>query len=485
MSRVRVIGSGLGLLLFGVPVEAQSVAGHPRVVQAVELARLWLDAQRDFEQIPGLSAAVVHDQEVVWIGGVGQADPVAAIPATAGTIYSVCSISKLFTSIGVMQLRDAGKLRLDDPVRKHLPWFTLRSTAPEAGEVTIEGMLTHSSGLPRESDHPYWTGPEFPFPTREQIIERLSGQETLYPADTYFQYSNLGMALLGEVVGAASGVSYADYVRRNILDPLGLSSTTSEMPAAERGKRLAQGHGFRTREGRRQPMPFFQVRGIAPAAGYASTAEDLARFASWQFRVLARKSSEVLSANSLREMHRVHWVDPDLETMRGLGFDVWRDGTRRFVGHDGWCPGFRTKLQLQPEDRIATVFMANAMVNSNAYAGRLYDIVAPAILAAVKDSGRSGPGYPDLSAYTGLYGGRSTSEENAIAAWEDGLASVEFPTMDPVGEGTLTRLRPAGTHTFRRVRKDGTLGEAVVFEVGPDGRATRLQWHGNYATRLR
>ena len=184
-------------------IDDRRLADHPRVAQALELVRIWLDAQRAYDQIPGISAGIVHDQQMVWSGGFGFADPARRVAADARTIYSICSISKLFTSIGVLQLRDAGKLRLDDPVGRHLSWFNIRRPA-DAPEITIEGLLTHAAGLPRESDHAYWTGPEYAFPTREQIIERLSRQETLYPAETYFQYSNLGLTLAGEVVAAAS-----------------------------------------------------------------------------------------------------------------------------------------------------------------------------------------------------------------------------------------------------------------------------------------
>src|SRR5687768_10549427 len=110
---------------------AQDLKQHPRVVDALRLAEVWLEAQRDYEQIPGISAAIVHDQTVVWSGGFGFADLSAKTPATPQTMYSICSISKLFTSIAVMQLRDAGKLRLDDPVSTRLPWFKIRGTNPE------------------------------------------------------------------------------------------------------------------------------------------------------------------------------------------------------------------------------------------------------------------------------------------------------------------------------------------------------------------
>ena len=138
--------------------------------------------------------------------------------------------------------------------------------------MTIEGLLTHASGLPRESDYPYWSPPEFRFPTHEQIVERIGSQPALYSPETNFQYSNLGLTLAGEVVAATSGMPYERYVRSNILQPLGLSSTTPEMPESERGKRLATGYSALDREGRREPTPFFTARGIAPAAGYAPVA---------------------------------------------------------------------------------------------------------------------------------------------------------------------------------------------------------------------
>ena len=473
------------LLVASASTSAQSIDKHPRVKQALNLLQVWLDAQRAYQQIPGISAAVVHDQQLVWNGGFGYADLSRKTPATPSTIYSICSISKLFTSIGVMQLRDEGKLRIDDPVGRHIPWFKIKRSDPMGPEITIEGLLTHSSGLPRESDFPYWSGPEFNFPTREQIKERIDSQETLYPAETYFQYSNLGLTLAGELITSVSGQPYDAYVAKRILTPLGLKSTTSEIPEKERGGRMATGYSASRRDGTRVPVPFFLVRGIAPAAGYASSAEDLARFASWQFRVLERKGGEeVLKSNTLREMQRVHWVDPDLETMWGLGFSVWKNEGKVFVGHGGSCPGFRTQLLLKTDEKVATIFMANAQgVNTGDFVQKMYDIVAPAIKAAVKPVAKEAEQQKvDLARYTGTYES-GFGGETAIVEWEDGLAALSLPSMDPV-KG-LTKLKKVGEHRFRRIRKDEALGETLVFEMGPDGQAVRLIWHSNQYRRVR
>jgi hypothetical protein len=287
------------------------------------------------------------------------------------------------------------------------------------------------------------------------------------------------MVLAGEVVAAASGTPYADRVRARILEPLGLTSTTPEMPAGLRGGRLATGHSARRRDGSRTTLPFFHTRGVAPAAGFASSAEDLARFASWQFRLLGGAGTEVLHANTLREMQRVHFTDPDWKTTRGLGFKVWRAGDRTFVGHGGDCPGFRTALQLQTEERVATVFMANASgVASEGFARQMYEIVAPAIRAASSGKGPAVPFDASLSRYQGVYDFAPWGGETIVFPWDDGLAMLDLPSSQPVAD--LVRLRAVAGKSghFRRVRANDVPGEVISFDVDADGRALRL-WRWN------
>ena len=462
-------------------MQAQSLADDPRVASTIKIIETWIDAQLDYNDIPGMSVAIVHDQELVWSRGLGFADVDKKIPASPNSIYSICSISKLFTSIGIMQLRDEGKLRLDDPIGKHLSWFNIQDKYPDAPEVTIGGILTHSSGLPREADYPYWSGPEFKFPTREQIIEALSGQEELYPADTYFQYSNLGMSLLGEVIATASGKPFAVYIQENILTPLGLTNTSPEIPEDQRGKQLATGYSVRLRDGSRKVIPFYLVNGIAPAAGFASTVEDLARFSSWQFRLLEKGGWEVLAANTLKEMHRVHWLDPNWRTTRGLGFSVSRRDDKTYVGHGGNCPGYKSQLSLQTKDKIAVVVMSNAHdVSPSSYGYEIFDLVAPAILETVKNPGKAKKPDPDLEKFVGRYE-MPIGRESMVVIWEGELATMGIPTDSP----NLSKLRRVEGNVFRRVRPDGELGAKVIFEVGPDGKVTRMIQSSQYSNRIR
>jgi len=474
-------------------LDAQApLAQHERVAEAVAVVETWLDAQLAYEQVPSISAAIVHDQELVWSGAVGMAHPARGLAATPETLYSICSISKLFTAVAVMRLRDRGLLELRDPVSDHLPWFSVRQAHDSSAPVTVQGILAHAAGLPRESDQPYWTGPDFPFPTREEIIEGLANQETLYPAWRYFQYSNLGLTLAGELVTELTGTPYEAYVREHVLAPLGLADTHPDIPAEHRGGQLATGYSSLTRDGNREEVAFFQARGIAPAAGFASTAQDLARFASWQFRLLADGNrEEVLRGHTLAEMQRVHYVDPEWETYWGLGFNVMRRNGKTFVGHGGSCPGFRSQLAIQPDEKIAVVAMANAMTNAGTYAMGMYDLVAEALAQATNDTAdealadesTSVSGDSDLGPYLGTYDSQPWSGETAVVRWKGSLALLSLPTNDPAE--ALTELKHSEGDVFLRVRSDGEPGEAIVFERDADGQVSGFRRHGQLSRKIR
>ena len=462
---------------------APRLSGDPRVADAVQLWAEWVEYQASVERVPGLSYGIVHDQELVASGGFGQANPATGSPATPETLYSICSISKLFTSVALMQQRDAGRLRLDDPVAQHLGWFNIEDAHPADEPVTIRGLLTHSAGLPRESDFPYWTDPDYPFPTSDQLRARLGAQQTLYPAARYFQYSNLGLSLVGEIVAAAAGQAFDPYMREHLLDPLGMRDTHTDIPVELRGGRLAIGHTALKRDGQREVVTPFQTRGIAPAAGFASSVNDLAKFAKWQFRLLGDGGEELLRASTLREMQRVHWVDPDWQTTWGLGFSVRREGERTFARHGGGCPGYYTEFRLEPKTRIGAIVLTNTIGSApRFYAAKAFDLIAPAIEAARKAPDEAPARNAEWARYTGVYD--SIWGQVAIVPWEDGLALLELQSRDPAQD--LVRLQHVGEHTFRRVRKDDeSLGETVYFELGEDGAVRRFQRHSIWMNKLR
>jgi CubicO group peptidase (beta-lactamase class C family) len=464
--------------------ESRKLADDPRVADAVRAWEEWVEYQAAINAIPGVSLGIVHGQELIATSAFGYANPETGQAATPETIYSICSISKLFTSVAVMQQRDAGKLRLDDPVAQHLSWYDLEDVHPDDGPITIRGLLTHSSGLPRESDYPYWNEPDHPFPEREKIKARLGEQETLYPASRFFQYSNLGLTLAGEIVSAASGQPFGDYIRANILDPLGMQNTFTDVPQELRGGRLALGYSARNRDGSRDVVGPFQTRGIAPAAGFASNVHDLAKFAMWQFRLLADGGDELLRASTLREMQRVQWMDPDWKTTWGLGFNVSREGDRTFASHGGGCPGYYTHFRTEPKTRMAAIVLTNGIGSPvSLYTSGAFDLIAPAIQKALDDPDGAPERDPELDRYVGIYG--SMWGQMAILRWEESLAVLWLQSREP--KEALYELKKTGEHTFRRVRRDDEdqLGEEFVFEVGEDGSVSRYKRHSNWYTRVR
>lgn len=440
------------------------------------LTESWLAAQRAYDNVPALSAAIVHDQELLWSGATGLADIESQKPATAETIYGICSISKVFTGIGAMQLRDQGKIALDDSVSSLLPWFNLQQSFEGSPEITLRNLLTHASGLPREADALYWVGPDFPFPSREKVRELLGGQATIYEADRYHQYSNLGLSLVGEIIAEKSSQDYSSYIDEHILEPLNLTDTSTGFPTDSREPRVATGYGFSGRDGALPAMPRYDAGGITPAAGFASTVLDMASFASWQFRVLNGKSGEILQANTLREMHRVQWMDWDWSVARGLAFGVYRIGNRTLSGHGGDCPGFNTRLYLDPLSQYAVVTMANRNnVNVGGYAAKIFDILE-AGGTPQKQTDKEKAASADLAPYLGNYDIRPWGGENLVFRWRGGLAMINLPTNDPLGG--LTRLRHIEGDRFHMIRSDDEAGTEVRFKRNAAGEVTDMAMHG-------
>jgi CubicO group peptidase (beta-lactamase class C family) len=464
------------MLLFAFNVGVAQEA--PDLEDAKRLLQTWLEAQKDYEQLPGIAVAVVNDQDLLWKEGFGLADVEQKNTTQTNTIYSICSISKLFTAISIMQLRDAGKLSLEDEVSKHLSWFTIKQKYEDSGPITIRSLLTHSAGLPRQSNFPYWREP-FDFPTIEQIKAQIDGMETLYPASTYFQYSNFGMSILGAVIEEVSGESFNEYVEKNILEVLDLKDTRPYMPKELLKGQLATGYSALDRSGDRREVDLFFTDGVTAAAGFTSTVEDLAKFASWQFRLLENGGEEILRSSTLKEMQRVHWMDPDWELAWGLGFTVRQHDGETVVGHGGSCPGYRTQLSLTPKKKLAFVVMVNASgVNTGKYLYGMSDVIGKALDAEMAEI----PEGLNLEDYAGTYNAQPWGSETVILPWYGDLAVMGLPSNNPSSFGILKHVEG---DTFRRKRDDGELGETVVFERDDDGKVIKMWQHQNYSLKMK
>lgn len=446
---------------------------------AIDLFEIWAEEQMAYRHQPGLSIGIVHDQELIWARGFGMADLADERPAAPDTVYRIGSISKTFTATALMLLRDDGKLRLDDPVRQHLPWFAYRNPFPDEPEITVWNLLTHTSGLPREAAFPYWTDRQFP--TSEQMREALAGQEGLFPPGAGYQYSNLAIGLAGEVVAAASGESWSAYVQRRILAPLGMTRSFAGPPPPELPG-VATGYLISRADGSRPVGPPTLARGLAPAADVSSTVEDLARYLSAQFAGDRPAGERLLRASTLREMHRVQWLSPSWSSGRGLGFSVWRREGRTLVGHGGWVAGHRASIAFDPNTRLGVVVLTNSDEGGpGAYVNEVLDLIVPALERAIAPADTPDLPLTDAARYVGGYH-NPWGEVSEVLVRKGQLVIYDhsYPPTDNPG-GSITRLVPdEGEHAFRMEAPPGRRGTPVVFELLEDGRVARLKKGENY-----
>lgn len=444
--------------------------------EAIQLVEVWLDAMQKYDELPGISAIALEDQEVIWKGAYGMANPEEGLKMSTNTICSICSISKLFTSVAIINLYEEGKLRLDDEIQEVLPYYNLEQQYKLSGPVTIRNLLTHSSGLPRENAWSHWTDPNLEFPTKEQILEKLDEQETLYPSSTYFQYSNLAMALLGFVVEEVSGKDYEDYVNELILSSLNLNDTRPDMPEELWGSQLAVGHSFETMDGKQEKIKLFDPNGVTPAAGFSSTVEDLAAFAAWQFRLYEAEEEEILKPSTIRNMHNIHWMDSDFGTSWGLGFAVYEgpDG-KKWVGHGGHCPGYKTTLAMIPETKMAYSVMINSSnPNPAKYSRGIHAILSKAgEIEPEEDEALAA----ELKEYVGYYQGKVMNSIGYVGTWGDKLVMMGVPTNNP---GEFSTYRRVDKDHFVRIRDNGEDGENVYFIRNDDGEVIQRKYFNNY-----
>ena len=339
-------------------------------------------------------------------------------------------------------------------------------------------LLTHTAGLPRESVHPAWT--DFEFPEPEAVRDTVSDQETTYATETKWKYSNLGFTLAGMVAEAAGGTPFAEFVTSDILRPLLMESTSVGPVPPEHAARLATGYGRRMPDGSREPYPFVDARAFDPATGVSSTVPDMLRFVQWQMRVRKRESKEVLAANTLLEMQRVHWLQPTWESGWGLGFSVRHTEDRDLVGHGGSYPGYRTQTLLSPEEKVGVVVFTNGGDgNPGRFVEKAFEWVAPHLAEDDEE-----PAFRrEWDIYLGTY--RNRWGDTSVLRLDEELVILSPLSENP--DRSKGVLRPAGEPHVFRLESDGfgAHGERVRFELDETGAVVRVFVGVNYSAKIR
>ncbi len=468
---------GLFLLTPASGADIAAIRENPDLKSSIGLLDSWIVSQMEYQQLPGLSIAVLYGNDLVWSKAYGYADLQKKIPMTTQSVFRIASITKTFTCTAIMQLRDRGKLRIDDPVSKYLPWFTYRNRFPEGPEPTLRMLMTHTSGLPGEAAFPYWT--DHKFPTREQMIEAFKGQESIFEADTRFRYSNLGLAILGEVVAAVSGEPYDRYIQKNILDPLGMKST-SVFPTDDQMQRLVTPYGRRLPDGSRAVSTFTDSKALTPAANMSSTPEDLARYAAAHLREGKNDNPLGMRGSTLREMHRPQWIQSNWKGAWGLGFGVWKSDERVTFGHGGFVGGNKSNLLVSPSEKTAVIVMINADdAMPSAFASRAMSMLAPILKKLGTPPAEPVKYDPAWNVFLGTYRD-PWGWETEVKEYKGKLVMYDHsypPEENPVS--SLVTLIPEKPGVFRQDPEDGN-GELVTFETDAKGKVVRVKTGENY-----
>ncbi|NNF26701.1 MAG: beta-lactamase family protein, partial [Gemmatimonadetes bacterium] len=423
---------------------AQSPASDPEVEAQIGLFSAWMEGQIEIRGLPGVVVGVVAGDDLVWSEGFGHADMDSDRPMGRDTRFRMASHSKLFTATAIMQLREEGKLRLDDPVVDYLPWFTFESPSSDDPPVTIEHLLTHSSGLPREAGS-HWS--DLDFPTAEEVRDLMPMRRAPFSPEVRWKYSNLAYTLAGMIVEEVSGMGWADYLQENIFDPLGMNASSVDMPDPQ----LATGYGSRMPDGSRLVFPFVDARGMAAATGLTSTVPDMARFVSAQFREGPRGGDRLLSTPSLREMHRVRMLENHWQSGQGIGFSVRRIEDKLYVGHGGGYPGFTTNTSIQLDSEVGVIVLTNTNDSNPSQIGReLMSTVGEAVAEATAPEPEHVAWDPAWERFAGLYGreGRGRTRvlvmNERLVTMNPWASSIGTTELEPMGDGTFRMLAPTG-----------------------------------------
>lgn len=296
------------------------------------------------QQIPGLSVAVVKDDELRWEKGCGVSDLENQVPARTETMYRLASISKPITAVAALQQVEQGKLDLDQPVQKYVPSFPQKQWP-----VTCRLLLGHLGGVRHYKG--YEVASTHRYQSLTDALAIFKDDPLLHEPGTKYHYTTYGYNLLGSAVEGASATSFPDYLQARIFKPAGMERIRVDDAAAIIPHR-AQGYR-KLRDGTLRNSILADTSNKIPGGGLCGTSGDLARFA------IALQKNVLLKPTSKAAMWTRQRLRDGTETSYGLGWNVTERAGRREVAHGGAQPRVTTYLYLLPDQRCAVALMAN------------------------------------------------------------------------------------------------------------------------------
>lgn len=323
------------------------------------------------QQMPGAVLGVIIDGEFVFVRVAGVREKTNDAPVTPDTVFRIASMTKSFTAMAILKLRDEGKLSLEDPVSKYVPELKdLPYPTSDSQPLNIRHLLTHSEGFPE--DNPWG---DRQLAQSDQIMRNWmrGGIPFSTSPGTAFEYSNYGFAILGQIVAKASGRSYADYVRDNILRPLGMKASTFEMSAVPKDQIAL---GYRWENDAFKPEPILAHGSFGAMGGLWTNVHDLARYVAFLMSAFPPHDGTEegpIKRSSAREMQQVWRISPAgafrsavdgplLLNATGYGYGLGISQDCRFsynVAHGGGLPGYGSLMRWLPEYGVGLIGMSN------------------------------------------------------------------------------------------------------------------------------
>jgi CubicO group peptidase (beta-lactamase class C family) len=370
-----------------------------------------------------------------------------------------------------MQLVQQGNLSLEDPVSRHVPWFTPKDADP-AQPIRVWHLLSHTAGLPREPPGTDWDELRYP---DESTIKASTAQTPLsLPTQTRLKYSNYGFTVAGELVTQVSGVPYARYLQERILQPLGMTNSLL-LGGTETAPGLAVPYGRRLPSQARGVEAQINRKGVLSAGGLVTSVRDLSKWASLQFSEADDFQGPVLTGRSLREMHRPRFLLPDWSQGWGIGWRLARGEKRAEIDHGGSLPGYKSRLLIDAASKVAVILLINADDGPRTLASGVMKIVAGPLAKAAVPVDTPSAHASDLAQLEGLYRDRSGDYARVVVL--GGKLRIIDLEADDVDAATTT-LKRIGPTTFLTVAPDSVITSGVEslveFKLDASGRATSV-----------
>jgi D-alanyl-D-alanine carboxypeptidase len=344
---------------------------------ALEYAQGWIGFQLERHRLAGCSVAIARGESVVREFAFGAADLRTHAALTPRHRFRIASHSKTFTASGLMLLREQGRIGLDDPVGRYVTGLHKELANARVGE-----LMSHGAGVTRDGEDAGQFSDRRPYLSRDELKAALARKQPL-PPGLQLKYSNHGYGLLGLLIEEVTGTDYATWITRHVIEAAGLKETVPDMAHLRKQAPMASGHSAEFPFGQRLVVPGDNIcDGIAPAAGFVSTASDVARF----FAQLAPDSKEsILSAASRRDMTQRRWRDGRnvLESHYGLGTMMSGPGPKEWFGHTGSLQGFVSRTARFTASGFTITVLCNSQ---DGFAYPWVDGIA-SILAAFEQNG--------------------------------------------------------------------------------------------------